>query len=415
MDDSIFFPEGGGQPNDVGTLLVKNTSSQSGFNMKVSDAQNVNGICVLTAESSKDKEYVLEELKEEGVIIDQKIDWDKRFDYMTQHSAQHLISANALNEPFEIQTHSFSLNKKGLTSYIDFKIDPDIELEQNIYSLSQVEQIANKYIMNNLSMKARYIDPNDEDDMVFFKENVRSRLLPKSEDGSSSNGLGNKIRLMEIENGVDLNTCCGTHVKTLGQLQMIKFVKIEKVKSTILRVHFAAAKRLFQLMNESVSREATITNLLSCTKDEYVDRIVQMMEDKKEKEKLYTQTNAKLCGLIAKDIRRNLEKNDNISVIDLEASYDMSFMTSLANTVIGNIGGTDGVLLLLVEGKEVSNEGTFLLVGDEDLVSKASGEIKIALDGRGGGARGKFQGKGSNIRSGLGNAKKILKRIKAVN
>ena len=87
---------------------------------------------------------------------------------------------------------------------------------------------------------------------------------------------------------------------------------------------------------------------------------------------------------MAKDIRRNLEKNDNISVIDLEAPYDMTYLSSLATTVIGNMDSTDGVLLLLVEGKEVSNEGSFLLTGDPDLVHKASNDIKVALNGRGG-------------------------------
>ena len=150
---------------------------------------------------------------------------------MTQHSAQHLISAVALNT-FQLDTHSFSLSQSSLTSFIDFCFDEKkVSVEEQYSNLKAVETLVNDRIRQNLSMAPKWLDPqNNAEDAQFFQTNVRSRLLPDAITGP--------IRLVQIggtdqDHGiaaVDCNTCCGTHVPTLGTLQMIKFFKLEKVK-----------------------------------------------------------------------------------------------------------------------------------------------------------------------------------------
>ena len=392
LSDSVFFPEGGGQPADRGTLTLHNNISLS-----VTNVQNIKNICVLTCQAAKDipHESILQGLALKDSVVTQSIDWNRRFDLMTQHSGQHLISAVAANE-FEILTHSFSLGQNSLTSYIDFTVDADIPLTDHVESMKRVEKVVNDRICDNLPMSPTWLDPSDPD----FATKVRSRLLPT--------GLTGKIRLVEIGGGVDCNTCCGTHVQTLGALQMIKFFKMEKVKSTVMRVYFAAGKRLTTILEESYERQSKFTNLLCCSEEEHVSRLSLLLDDKKIKEKEIKALNAQLSDLRAKEIVEELKDNNNVAVVDLGAA-DMAFMTVLASSAIDLIQeANDGVLLLLVAAPEGSNEGSFLLTGDVSLVDSMGKAIADLLGGRGGGKKGKFQGKGTKIRSALADAKAAL-------
>lgn len=404
LSDSVFFPEGGGQPADRGVITFNDDIALS-----VSDAQNINNVCVLTCQAPKEipHEKIVKVLSSSSssqnddattTTIKQDIDWDRRFDLMTQHSGQHLISAVALNE-YEILTHSFSLGENSLTSYIDFTIDPEVAMENHYAHMKHIEDVSNERIRQNLPMTPTWLDPNDPD----FETKVRSRLLPA--------GLTGKIRLMEIGGGVDFNTCCGTHVKTLGSLQMIKFFKMEKVKSTTMRVYFAAGKRLLKIMEESFGRQSKFTNMLSCAEDEHVARLTILLEDKKAKEREIKALNEQLCAFRANEIVEECKANDNVVAIDLGAA-DMPFMTLVAAAVSEEIG-QDGLLLLLVAGADGSEEGSFLLTGDVALVDNSGKQIAELLGGRGGGRNGKFQGKGTKIRSSLADAKAALIEGKA--
>jgi len=134
----------------------------------------------------------------------QQIDWDRRFDCMTQHSCQNLLTATALNR-FGMPTHSFQLKQDAsYMSYIDFTVDATSNLEELSERMNQVEASANDAIRQNLHMTPTWLHPEDPE----FALKVRSRLLPT--------GLTGKIRLVEIGGGVsdttrsimDCNTWC---------------------------------------------------------------------------------------------------------------------------------------------------------------------------------------------------------------
>ena len=397
LNDSIFFPEGGGQPADKGKLAIitSTLTEDTQIELYVSDAQNIDGICVLTcqAPSHIPPTDISNALHQAEITITQQVDWMRRFDHMTQHSAQHLISAVAMNEPFNLPTHSWSLQPTS-TNYIDFTINPEAPIEEHFAKMRQVEQVVNQHIRENLPMTPTYMDPNDAE----FKIKVRSRLLPT--------GLTGPIRLIEIQ-GTDLNTCCGTHVPTLGQLQMIKFFKMEKVKPALMRIYFAAGPRVMEILESSFQRQIQLTIALSCTEEEQVGRVSQLLEDKREREKQIKTLNEKLCVVYANDICCECKENHNVAVVDLGSKADVSFLTMLSAAVLEKIG-TEGVLLLLVEGAEGSEEGGFLLTGDVALVDQVGRKVAEIFGGRGGGRNGRFQGKGTKVRSSLDEVKKVL-------
>eukprot|EP01083_Nonionella_stella_P233191 821900_1 len=99
-------------------------------------------------------------LGESEIEITQVIDWDRRFDLMTQHSAQHLVSAVALGD-FDIGTHTFSLGEKTSYSYIDLTIDESWDKDHASAVVTQIEQKANDLIRDNLSMIPTWLEVDD--------------------------------------------------------------------------------------------------------------------------------------------------------------------------------------------------------------------------------------------------------------
>lgn len=192
FEDSVFFPAGGGQPCDKGTISIN-----PDLTINVTNVENVSGLAILTCQippttTPESLSSTLSTLITQKTPITQAIDWKVRADYMQQHSAQHLISAIAMEPEYKIDTQSWSL-QEGLTCYIDFTVDPDKPIEHYTATFADIESVVNAKIRDNLSMTPSWMDPNDPE----FKEKVRSRLLPP--------GLTGDIRLVEIA-GVDVNT-----------------------------------------------------------------------------------------------------------------------------------------------------------------------------------------------------------------
>jgi len=396
LSDSVFFPEGGGQFADHGTLTLKSGKGQENVVLYVYDAQNVDEICVLLcrlpAECDTNPEDVLNIMKRSDTEVEQSIDWDRRFDQMTQHSGQHLCSAVALSE-FEIGTHTFSLGDN--ISYIDFTIDESWEKDHVVSVFAQIEQKVNEHIRDNVYMSPQWLEKDDP----LFQTQARSRLLP--------DGINGPIRLVKIGNGIDFSTCCGTHVPTLGHLQMIKFFRMEKVKSNIFRVYFGAAKRLITIMDDMRNSQAKLTSMLACTETEQVERVAQLLDDKRLREKDIRELYDKLATCKVKEILEEFKDSEmNVAVVDL-GNVDMGYM-NLVSTKAVNENLDDNALFLFVGGNDGSDDGSFLLVGNKSIVDNFGKIVAEMFEGRGGGRNGKFQGKGSRIRSALDAVKDFL-------
>ncbi len=412
LSDSIFFPEGGGQPSDCGQLIITQTCSDKNqtTTLDVTDAQNIEGTCVLTCKTQDATDHVSEllslaaqESNSENIQIFQHLNWEKRWEYMTSHSAQHLVSAVAMGE-YGIGTQSFSLRPDSLVSYIDFQWDPLTLLKDDTHNddfrtiFSEIEQKVNDKIQSYLSMTPTWMDISDKESYK-DKEGLRSRLLPKD--------LTGKIRLVNID-GIDLNTCCGTHVTHLSQLQMIKFFRVEKFKSNIIRVYFAAGKRLMKIMDETYNQNAILMSTLSCTEQEIGERVSNLLEEKKDKENQMKIWKEKLSVCHTAMIIEELKRNGNIAVFDLEQS-DMGYMSMLSSEVAKKTDQENSMILLIGSSNDSSSdEGTFLLTGPQAKVDDVKDKIAKLFEGRGGGNNGKFQGKGNKIRSSIEEVKSIL-------
>lgn len=196
LDKTAFYPEGGGQPWDLGTI----------------DGCNVTKVL-----EEEGQIYHYLERAIDAITVEGSVDWNRRFDHMQQHLGQHILSG-VFERLLDGETVGFHLGEEYVT--VDIALDK-ISKEQ----LDQVEQQANEVIYSNLNVKAYYVDMEQV-------KTLPMRKPPKVEED---------IRIIEVDR-YDYSGCGGTHPRNTGEVGVIKIIRIEKAKGNI-RVEFLCGQR----------------------------------------------------------------------------------------------------------------------------------------------------------------------------
>ena len=208
LDRTAFYPTSGGQPFDTGLI------STGGAALEIPVEQ------VEEDEDGTVWHFVRRPLAE-GTRLTGRIDWDRRFDHMQQHTGQHLLSAVFLRE-LKAPTVSFHLGEASST--IDLACAPPAH-----HSLERVERMANEIISEDRPVTARFVPRGEAEAMLASGE---LRKLPERE---------GTIRLVDITD-CDRNACGGTHVRSTGQIGGLLVRSMEKVSRGV-RIEFVCGLR----------------------------------------------------------------------------------------------------------------------------------------------------------------------------
>uniref|UniRef100_G1RMI0 Alanyl-tRNA editing protein Aarsd1 n=1 Tax=Nomascus leucogenys TaxID=61853 RepID=G1RMI0_NOMLE len=239
LEDTLLFPEGGGQPDDRGTI---------------------NDISVLrVTRHGEQADHFTQTPLDPGSQVLVQVDWERRFDHMQQHSGQHLITAVA-DHLFKLKTTSWELGRFQSAIELD---TPSMTAEQ----VAAIEQNVNEKIRDRLPVNVRELSLDDPE-----VEQVRGRGLPDDHAGP--------IRVVSIE-GVDSNMCCGTHVSNLSDLQVIKILSTEKGKKNKTNLIFLAGNRVLKWMERSHGTEKALTALLKCGAEDHVEAVKKLQNSTK--------------------------------------------------------------------------------------------------------------------------------------
>lgn len=349
LDKTAFFPGGGGQYCDLGTI---------------------DNISVIDVYEEDDKIYhVLD--KKPGRIhkVKCEIDWDRREYGMQHHFGQHVISA-CFNNEYNAKTVGFHLGKEQATVDIDGLFKED--------DINKVEKMCNEIIRENIPVE-------------FLNLNKKEAKKLKIKDDLSK--LGNDIRVVKIGD-LDLNLCCGVHVKNTLDLRVIKIKKFEKYKKAT-RIEFLCGTK-------------AIDDML--TRDNYLNKICKQLSSNEEDackgiEKLndklneVSKENRRLEEIISNyEVKEMIEEADNINnmnvIIKTYENKTMNYINKIANKITeteNNIGlfaliNNDKLNLLFACSKNLEKLDMNLLLKDS---------IKL-VDGKGGGSKLLAQGGGKN-------------------
>jgi alanyl-tRNA synthetase len=255
LDKTAFYPEGGGQPEDRGFI---------------NDAE-----VTYVFEDGKDIYHVVKK-KPEGPSAKCRLDFRRRFDLMQQHTGQHLLSS-VFYENYKGETSSFHLGEDYVS--IDISL---AEIPEEV--IKEVEDKVNELIFSNLKVKTYLVDKDELTKLPL-------RKFPKVDED---------IRIVEID-AVDYSPCCGTHLKNLGELGVVKIIKTEKYKG-ITRVYFKCGRRAledFQLKQDIV---INASRLLAVDLESLQSKIKASLNELQDNQKQVRDLKEKLYSYEAKDI-----------------------------------------------------------------------------------------------------------------
>uniref|UniRef100_A0A3B3WMF3 Alanyl-transfer RNA synthetases family profile domain-containing protein n=1 Tax=Poecilia mexicana TaxID=48701 RepID=A0A3B3WMF3_9TELE len=338
LQDTILFPEGGGQPDDhglIGEVPVLRVTRQG-----------------------PDAVHFVTSPVEVGQEVRVTVDWERRFDHMQQHSGQHLITALA-DAMFGYKTTSWDLGRHRSTIELD---TPSVKAAQ----LQELEEAVNEKIRSGIPVSVQLLDLSDP-----AVEKVRSRGLPDDHAGP--------IRIIDME-GIDANMCCGTHVTNLSHLQVIKLLGTEKGKKNKTNLIFLTGNRILKYAEKSYSTERSLVSLLKTGPDEHVEAVEKIQKSVKLLQKVEGfQLLSEAAALKFYPTHHNLKEGDN------------EFMNIIANEI-----NTEETLVFLTVGEE-KGAGLFLLAGPSGQVTELGPRILELLQGKGAGKNGRFQGKANSL------------------
>lgn len=342
LADTILYPGGGGQPADQGWVAgqqVLEIMEDDPFSVRLGSALSPGATTV-------------------------EVDWPRRFDLMQQHTAQHLITAIALNS-LGLATTAFHLNPERSDIVLDTpSVAPD--------ALAELTRRVNAAIREARPVTPRLIT---EAELAA----VRFRRLPGEHEGT--------LRVIEID-GLDRNTCGGTHVANTAELQLVFFTGQEN-RQGVTRLHWWAGGRAQAALQAASGRETALTGVLRCGPAEQADAVARLVQQNKELAKENKALNLELAQGLGQGLAATLG-----SVATLHrASGDPAFLNAIARAA----QATRPDLLLLLTARSEGTAGCFLLAGPADRVTVLGPAVAAVLEGTGGGRGGLYQGKASRL------------------
>lgn len=255
LENTLFYPTGGGQPHDTGKL---------------------NGIRVTDVEE-KDGEilhYVEKPLN--ALVVSGKIDWTRRHDHMQQHTGQHILTA-AFIETAGCATVSFHLGSESVSIDLDTEHLIDEQLEA-------AEKRANEIIRENRAIETRWVTEGELD---------RNRLRKEI-------AVDGEIRLVIIPD-YDYNGCGGTHPYSTGEVGQLKILGMERVRKKT-RIHFVCGNRILDQLEKKNRILKEAVGMLSVPEENTTEAIRRLLDTNRALEKQLAEAEGRLLEMEARSL-----------------------------------------------------------------------------------------------------------------
>lgn len=334
LDRTCFYPEGGGQPGDRGTLNA----------VAVTDTHEKDGQVL----------HYTDQPMEVGTAVTGTIDWDRRFDLMQQHSGEHMVSG-VVHRIYGYDNVGFHMGEDMIT--IDFS---GVLTEAQ---LMEVEQEVNRRIWLDSAVKCWYPSPEELKDLPY----------------RSKKELSGAVRIVEFP-GADICACCGTHVRRTGEIGLVKLLTVQKFHSGV-RVEMLSGGRAYDYINQVLAQNKQISQQLSAKVKETAKAVKALAAElEAKKQQLFAMENAQFAAK-AEELR---DRGDVL--VNLEGlSADGVRRAAIA------IQETCGGRAAVFSGDDQGGYKYAVGQKDGDLRTWVK-ELNSTLSGRGGGKPGFVQG-----------------------
>ena len=238
LDQTVFYPEGGGQPADFGTLTLPDGSV-----LHVTDVHETRGVI----------RHIVDRLPEasEGSVVLGRIDWQRRFDHMQQHTGEHILSG-ILHSMFGADNVGFHIGSDAVRMDTSIPISPE--------ELRRAEDAANRIIYEDVPVEISYPGAEELASLTY----------------RSKKEIEGQVRIVSIP-GADVCACCGTHTASTGQVGLIKIVADENYKGG-QRLSVLCGGRALAEMQAMRRRQSEIGALLSAKPGETANAVRRLYD-----------------------------------------------------------------------------------------------------------------------------------------
>ena len=345
LDRTAFYPEGGGQPADHGTLGAA----------AVTDVHEKDGVIFHTCDAPV----------ETGVAVEGSIDWPRRFDHMQQHSGEHILSG-LLCSLYDCDNVGFHLGADTVT--IDY--NRELTWEQVL----EAERRANETIWADTPAEITFPSPEALEQLHY----------------RSKKELTGQVRIVTFP-GADCCACCGTHVRRAGEVGLIKVLSCQKFREGV-RMEILCGQRAYRYLSQVYDQDHAVAQLLSVKPQDTLAAVERQNAELTAAKQRMTELEDQLFSLRAQAL------TGRGSVLLVEPPMRPDGARKLADAVAKAAGG-----LAAVFAGEGNSHVYALVQADGGDITPLVKRLNAALSGRGGGrngfAQGSVQADGSAIRA----------------
>ena len=336
LDQTAFYPEGGGQPYDLGVLGP----------VQVLEVHEREGRVVHTCDGPL----------EPGAQAEGQIDWERRFDLMQHHSGEHIVSGIA-HAKWGCDNVGFHMGSDFITIDLNVLLDGD--------QLQELEEAANRYIWEDHPISITFPSPEQLATLEY----------------RSKKALTGRVRIVSFP-GADTCACCGTHVAKTGEIGLVKFLTMIHYKGGV-RISLLCGEEAVMDYEKKREELQKISVFLSAKAGKTADAVEKLKNELMQTQAKLSETSRKLMKFQADQLK---EGNDKICYLgdDLD-------MTELRHFVNFALEGKKGEIVLALS-ESVNGGFSYVLGSQSEDMRALSKELNGELSGRGGGSSQMAQG-----------------------
>ena len=344
LDQTMFYPEGGGQPADHGTLASDETVAE------VTDVQLVDDVVLHRTDSDPGK----------GEFVRGQIDADRRRQLMAHHTATHIIG-HATRQVVGDHIRQAGAQKRTDSARLDVRHYDRLDREE----INQIERVANEMVRANHSVSQEWPHRNDAEAEYGF-DLYQGGIPP-----------GTNIRLIHV--GDDTQACGGTHVSRTGEIGAIKIRSTEPVQDGIERITFAAGEAAIEATQATEDALYEAADVLDVNPEDVPETAERFFTEWKERGKELDRLKDELAEVRATAGADEVEI-DGQSVVVQRLDSDIDELRATANALV-----EEGSVAVLGSG---AGDSAQFVVGVPDDAGINAGEVVGELAGRVGGGGG---------------------------
>ena len=341
LDGTVFYPEGGGQPADHGTLTLPD-----GARLTVTDVHEQGGVIWHRVDA-------LPDAAAPGTAVTGRIDWAWRFDKMQQHTGEHILSG-ILHQMFGAENVGFHIGSDAV------RMDTSVPISAE--GLREAELAANRIVWQNVPVLITY--PTRE-------ELARMTYRSKKE-------IEGQVRIVTIP-GADVCACCGTHTAATGAVGQIKILAAENYKGGV-RLSIVCGERALLAAQAMRQRQADIGALLSAKPSETAHAVHRVYDEYTALKFAHFGLCSELFDALAAQVTPGADAIRIVPGLDPDGLHRLAARLSEATT---------GLCAALTANEKGTGYCLAQAGGDVRALTKA---LNTTLNGRGGGKPGICQG-----------------------